>query len=209
MHHAVQPLPDKTGPVTADGLLDIVREVRIAADPAVQLQVHIHSDKDKSIIEGAVQKLIQDNGWGQTTTVGYDHNANPRIERRWQKIQRIFRAMLMTATKARGAFKQLWSYGYKHANRVANNSPEAGTLSPLEKLNPKAKPHDFAAQPRVFGALVRAYVPVEKRADKFDPVTVLGVHAGQSDACQGGAPSVSNRVEQGTVALGHTASNHC
>ena len=52
---SVQPLPDKTGPVTAEGLLEIVREVRIAADPAVQLQVHIHSDKDKSIIEGAVQ----------------------------------------------------------------------------------------------------------------------------------------------------------
>ena len=80
---SVQSLADKTGPVTAEGLLSIVREIRIAADPAVQLQVHIHSDKDKSIVEGAVKKLITDNGWGQTTTVGYDHNANPRIERRW------------------------------------------------------------------------------------------------------------------------------
>ena len=65
--------------------------------------------------------------------MGYDHNANPRIERRWQKIQRIFRAMLMTATKARGAFKQLWSYGYKHANRVANGVCRRRNCSPKHR----------------------------------------------------------------------------
>ena len=109
---AVEGLPDKSAATTLGGLKEIVRRVRVAAGPEAKLVVRIHSDKDKSLM-GVVEDYIRD--WQQTWTEGYNHNQNARQERRWKKLQQMFRAMLLTATGGRGTYKKLWCEGMQHA----------------------------------------------------------------------------------------------
>ena len=60
--------------------------------------------------------------------------ANQRVESRIGKLKRTLRAGLLTATGGTGDYKQLWGWGFRRANKIINNLPEAGEEAPIQKI---------------------------------------------------------------------------
>lgn len=78
----------------------------------------VHSDQEKSILGAELHRYIQDQRWWQTTTEGYDHNKNARIENRNKKVRRMMRAAMRTATGASHYAKDIWDEIARHASNT-------------------------------------------------------------------------------------------
>ena len=58
---------------------------RLAGSDVVVNKIRIHSDRDSTLLSAMIRKQIASEGWEQTTTAGYDHNAAARVERKNMK----------------------------------------------------------------------------------------------------------------------------
>jgi len=123
-------------------------------------------------------------GWLQTTTAGYDHNATAQIERRNRKLLEITRKLLLDATGGRTYYEEIWDEAMSHACDVVNNMPEASDLSPVEKEG--GKRIDFKSTMNVFGSRVYFYVNKILRSGKVDITTRQGIWVGRSHVIAGG-----------------------
>ena len=80
-----------------------------------------------------MKAFASEEGWLQTTTEGYDHNATAQIERRNRKLLEITRKLLLDATGGRTYYEGIWDEAMSHACDIVNNMPEVSDLSPVEK----------------------------------------------------------------------------
>ena len=98
--------------------------------------LRLHSDLDKSLLAEIKQWVVEQAGM-RTTTEGYDHDGNCKIESRNKKTQTSMRAMLLDCTGGRLMYDELAVPSMLHAVDVFNHLPEAGGLSPVEKRGQK------------------------------------------------------------------------
>ena len=148
-----------------------------------KIVLRFHTDDDTSF-KGSVKAFAAAEGWIQTTTAGYDHNATAQIERRNRKLLEITRKLLLDATGGRTYYEEIWDEAMSHACDVVNNMPEASDLSPVEKEG--GKRIDFKSTMNVFGSRVYFYVNKILRSGKVDITTRQGIWVGRSHVIAGG-----------------------
>ena len=126
-----------------------------------------HTDRDKGFL-GAVSKYARtlEVPWLQTTTKGYDSNANARAESRNGKLLTMAKTILFDATGARHTYESLWDIALVHANDLINHLPEAGIDSPVVRAG--GDKFDIRNAIEVFGCRVYAYKNVIRKTGKVD-----------------------------------------
>ena len=145
----------------------------------------VHLDLEKAVNGGELHEYITDNGWWQTTTEGYDNNANVRVEGRNRQIRALLRPAMVTTTGGSSYGMSSWDELAMHAsNTVLLNTPCAGDLSPVEKAGGSAP--ELARQSHVAGAKCVAYEAKERRDHPTGDHGSLGVWLGHSDTVHGG-----------------------
>ena len=145
----------------------------------------VHSDLEKAIIGGELHGYIADSGWWQTTTEGYDSNADARVEGRNRQIRALLRPTMVTATEGSSYGMRIWDELAMHAsNTVLFNTPCASDLSPLERAGGSAI--DLVRQSHVPGAKCVAYEAKERRDHPTGDHGFLVVWLGHSDTVHGG-----------------------
>ncbi len=95
-----------------------------------KIVLRFHTDDDTSF-KCPVKAFAAEEGWLQTTTTGYDHNATAQIERRDRKLLEITRKLPLDATGGRTYYEEIWDEAISHACDVVNNMPEASDLSKI------------------------------------------------------------------------------
>lgn len=96
---AAVPMLDKTADIVVHAVSKAINQVRVAVGPELKVRINkirMHSDRDPTLLSNTVSKCIADQGWEQTTTAGYDHNATARVERKNRKPSRTLRVTLCT-----------------------------------------------------------------------------------------------------------------
>ena len=182
-----RPVKDKTSETVLEAVKDVVRRIRVALGPDKKFKmnkIRIHSDRDSTLLSTVVSEWVSEQGWEQTTTAGYDHNAAARVERKNRKLSRNLRANLLTATGGNGYYKDVWCEGYKHTAIVSNAQPESGLKTPSEKLG--GRQMDIQKEMHVFGANCKFMIPTELRKDKFNDVSRQGIWVGIDPDVSGG-----------------------
>ena len=120
-------LRNRTAQVVLQGVKVVLARIRLLhkhkAGDAVS--VRFHSDQDTSFLE-VVKEYAESQAWLRTTTEGYDHNGNSRVERRNQKLPQGHRVVLLTATGGRLQYEELWDNAMQHVGDVVNHMQEAG-----------------------------------------------------------------------------------
>ena len=145
--------------------------------------LRFHTDDDARF-KVSVLAFTLEEGWLQTTTEGYDHNATVQIERRNRKLLEITLKLLLDATGGRTYYEEIWDEAMSHPCDVINNIPEASDLSPVEKEG--GKRIDFKCIMNVFGSRVYYYVNKILRSGKADITTRQGTWVGRSHLIAGG-----------------------
>jgi hypothetical protein len=177
--------------VTADGASDILDQLDRAAGTGAKEMGRLHSDNDKSF-KGEVVKMCREKGIWRTHTVGYDANANARVEVRQGQATRMFRSMLSTAAGIHGDYKAVWGEAYRHVQNVLNNSVRTGGVAPVVKIREggtPVKPIDMQQEFHVFGCEVKYFVPKEKRGavdPKHEMTSAKGIWVGRDKTVPGG-----------------------
>ena len=176
-------LPNKEADTVLGGLKLALQRIRTASGGQKKIVLRFHTDDDTSF-KGSVKAFASEEGWLQTTTEGYDHNATAQIERRNRKLLEITRKLLLDATRGRTYYEEIWDEAMAHACDVVNNMPEASDLSPVEKEG--GKRIDFKSTMNVFGSRVYYYVNKILRTGKVDITTRQGIWVGRSHLIAGG-----------------------
>ena len=87
----------------------------------------MHSDQEKSILGGELSNYIQQKGWWQTSTEGYDSNGNSRVEGRNTQVRALLHAAMVTATGGNSYSQDIWDEMVMHgSNTILLNTPYAG-----------------------------------------------------------------------------------
>jgi len=171
-------LPDKRS--------DSVREAATNFKIDLRTIWRFHSDRGKEFF-GAVDHWLKENLIARTTTEGYDPSANGLAERAIQEVFLCVRALL----HQNGALKELWDEAATHAvdvlNRTGKDIPGHGSdFTPLgvEKFVGRISDNKFLGEYDdislwpPWGCKAVALRPKMHRADKLEPVAVVGLFLG-------------------------------
>jgi hypothetical protein len=145
----------------------------------------VHSDQEKAILGGELNNYIQQKGWWQTSTEGYDSNGNSRVEGRNAQVRALMRPAMVTATGGNSYSQEIWDELAMHgSNTILLNTPCAGGKSPIEKTG--GTNMDLEKESHVPGAKCIYYEAKERRTGAHSDRGVVGVWLGHSDTVIGG-----------------------
>ena len=163
----VEALPNRQAPTVQASIERGLAYFRRLSGGTKNIVFRFHTDRDKGFL-GAVSKYARtlEVPWLQTTTKGYDSNANARAESRNGKLLTMAKTILLDATGARHTYESLWDVALVHANDLINHLPEAGSESPVVRAG--GAKFDIRTAIEVFGCRVYAYKNVIRKNGKVD-----------------------------------------
>ena len=181
-------LPDKAAATVLQGVKTCLARIRLLHKhkPDDKVSVRFHTDQDSSFLS-VVQAYADQQVWLRTTTEGYDHNGNSKVERRNEKLQQGYRAVLMSATAGRLQYEELWDAAMQHVGDVINHMPEGTHKTPAMLAGGEELTIEDMME--AFGALTYYYQASERRvvgSRQSDLPGRLGIYVGRSQVINGG-----------------------
>ena len=177
-------IPDMTGASALEAFKEGITQILKFLPADKQFIARVHSDADKSIIGAELMSYLREKQWWQTTTEGYDHNGNSKVENRNGRVKGMLRKAMLTATGERRSYQGVWDEIAMHAsNKVMLNLPSVGDKTPIEKAGGQG--FDLA-QSHIPGAKCVYFEAKERRESTDDTTGRLGVWLGHSDKIVGG-----------------------
>ena len=116
----VVPMREKTAANVQQALSMAFEELKTVGKLGTPEVVRVHSDNDRSLLEGAVESFLKGRDIRQTHTGGYRPQNNARAERRIRMLNEGFRATLLHATGGVDVYDNLWAQGLIHASDRSN-----------------------------------------------------------------------------------------
>ena len=143
-----------------------------------------HSDQEpglESVVKDYIAKIPE---MKKTTTEGFDHDGNSRIERRNRKLREGQRLALLDATGMRQSYEELAAPAMLHASDCVNFLPESGERSPMQRIG--APQIDVLRETYPFGSKAFYWEAPERRASKTDTNGRRAIYLGRSHTVLGG-----------------------
>ena len=110
---------DKSGSSGLKSLLSMDREMQTTLTDPIPM-IRVHSDEDKSFIEGDMAAHLLENKVEQTHTGGHRPSNNAKTEKRIGLVSYYMKAILYQATGGTRYYDMLWGPAVVHANNMNN-----------------------------------------------------------------------------------------
>jgi hypothetical protein len=180
---AAEPSKTKENKELLPKVKQIVNRVMELCKVKDKVNLRLHSDLDQSLL-AEIRQWVVGFGGKRTTTEGYDHDGNSRIESRNAKMKQAMRVMLLDSAGGNRQYEELSIPASLLAVQGFNHLPEAGDKSPLERCTGKAS--DITKHQHIFGSLVYYYQAEERRQGAADMPTKLAVYGRPDQNVSGG-----------------------
>ena len=180
---AAEPSKTKENNELLPKLKQIVNRVMELCKVKDKVNLRLHSDLDQSLL-AEIRQWVVGFGGKRTTTEGYDHDGNSRIESRNATMKQAMRVMLLDSAGGNRQYEELSIPASLLAVQGFNLLPEAGDKSPLERCTGKAS--DITKHQHIFGSLVYYYQAEERRQGAADMPTKLAVYGRPDQNVSGG-----------------------